>query len=206
MSSGSQTEIRPVDRGVARRQAFLQAAREVFLEHGYEAASVNEVVRRAGGSLATLYSQFGNKEGLFFAVAQDQFDRFVQVMTPPNCVETLPLEEALQTIGEHFLRAALMKDNLAFFRLVVGEGRKFPELLQRYVTEGAVRVRTELAGHIERAGIADADGCTSYFIELLRSRHQYKALSDSDYLLDDAELRQHVAKAVRFLMNGLKLT
>ena len=64
-------EGRALDRGVARKQAFLQAAREVFLEHGYEAASVNEVVRRAGGSLATLYSQYGSKEGLFLAVAAE---------------------------------------------------------------------------------------------------------------------------------------
>ena len=40
----------------ARRHAFLLAAREVFLEQGYEEASVNDVVRRAGGSLATLYA------------------------------------------------------------------------------------------------------------------------------------------------------
>jgi AcrR family transcriptional regulator len=199
-------QIRSIDRGVARRQAFLQAAREVFLEYGYEAASVNEVVRRAGGSLATLYTQFGNKEGLFFAVAQDQFDRFVTEMAPPHCVEGLPLEQALQTIGEHFVRAMLLRDNVAFFRLVVGEGRKFPELLQRYVTEAGDRVRVELARHVERAGIADAEASTSYFIELLRGRHQYRALSDSNYQLCDDELEQHVRAAVRFFMNGLKLT
>ncbi|MBS0385347.1 MAG: helix-turn-helix transcriptional regulator, partial [Proteobacteria bacterium] len=47
-----------MDRGVARRHAFLLSAREVFLEQGYEQASVNDVVRRAGGSFATLYAQF----------------------------------------------------------------------------------------------------------------------------------------------------
>jgi len=55
-------------RGAARRQAMLDAACEVFLEHGFEGASVADVVRRSGGSLATLYASFGSKEGLFEAI------------------------------------------------------------------------------------------------------------------------------------------
>ena len=74
----------------------LQAAREVFLEQGYEAASVNDVVRRAGGSLATLYAQFGNKEGLFQAVTQDQHERFTRAMTPDS-VDHLPLVRLKRT-------------------------------------------------------------------------------------------------------------
>src|SRR5258708_28499552 len=49
----------------ARRQAILEAAREVFLERGYGDSTVDAVVERAGGSKATVYALFGNKEGLF---------------------------------------------------------------------------------------------------------------------------------------------
>src|SRR5262249_13157459 len=97
---------RSIDRGVARRQAFLLVAREVFLEHGFEHASVNDVVRQAGGSLATLYAQFGNKEGLFLAVAEEQHSIFLRDVMPPETVD-LPLQEGLQLIGEHLLRALL---------------------------------------------------------------------------------------------------
>ncbi|MEZ5994920.1 MAG: TetR/AcrR family transcriptional regulator [Hyphomonadaceae bacterium] len=206
MTADPETELqRPADRGVARRQAFLNAARQVFLENGYEAASVNDVVRLAGGSLATLYAQFGNKEGLFLAVSQDQHDRFIRAMTPAS-VGHLPLEAALQQIGEHFLRALLARDNIAFFRLVIGEGRKFPQLLQRYLSSGgADRVRAELAGHLRGAGISDAETCASYFIELLRSRHHYRALADDSYSLPEKQLSEHVAGAVRFLLRGMNL-
>ena len=40
----------------------------LFLERGFAGASVNELVRIAGGSLATLYAEFGTKEKLFEAV------------------------------------------------------------------------------------------------------------------------------------------
>jgi AcrR family transcriptional regulator len=196
---------RAADRGVARRQAFLQAAREVFLEQGYEAASVNDVVRRAGGSLATLYAQFGNKEGLFQAVTQDQHERFTRAMTPAS-VDHLPLDAGLQAIGEHYVRALLTPENLAFFRIVVGEGRKFPEHLQRFVSSGADRVRAVIARFLEARGaqVEDTEMAASYLLELWRSRHHYRALADDAYRITDTQLSEHVAAAVAFFMRAAK--
>ena len=164
------------------------------------------MVRLAGGSLATLYAQFGNKEGLFLAVVQDQHERVVTAMTP-ECVDHLPLEQGLQTIGEKFLRTLLARENLAFFRLVVGEGRKFPESVQRYIYLGADKVREVAANYLKIAAPeykGDVDMTASYFIELVRARHQYRALSDDTYVLPDAELAEHVRHAVDFFVDGLR--
>jgi AcrR family transcriptional regulator len=192
---------RPADRGVARRQAFLEAARAVFLEQGYEAASVNDVVRRAGGSLATLYSQFGNKDGLFLAVLQDQHERMLAALTP-GCVKHLGAEAGLQAIGERFLRAVLTKDNCAFFRLVISESRKFPDSATKYIFSGVERVRAIVAEHMCAVGISseDAETLASYFLEMLRSRHHFRAMIDDNYQLTDAEIRAHVARAVVFIL------
>jgi AcrR family transcriptional regulator len=197
---------RAPDRGAARRQAFLRAARQVFLEQGYEAACVNDVVRLGGGSLATLYAQFSNKEGLFLAVAQEQHEQMIAAMTPP-CVDHMSLEDGLQAIGESFLRALLAPDNLAFFSIVVGEGRKFPHLLQRFIFASADRIRGVIVEHLERAApdIANADQIASYFIELLRSRHHYRALAAGEtYVLSDSDLVAHVQAAVRFFVRGAR--
>lgn len=207
MTGDTQTQDDPrhMDRGVARKHAFLEAAREVFLEQGYEAASVNDVVRRAGGSLATLYAQFGNKEGLFLAVMEDQHQRFAEAITPRD-VDHLPREQALQVLGEQFTRAILERDSLAFFRLIVGEGRKFPQLLQRYTSQSGLElVRGVVADQIERTspGVKNATRYAAYFIELLRSHHQYVALADESYVLSEPDLKQHVAHAVRFILTGM---
>lgn len=197
--------LRPVDRGVARKHAFLDAAREVFLSQGYEAASVNDVVRIAGGSLATLYAQFGNKEGLFLAVAQDQHERFVRAITP-DCVDHLPLEEGLQVIGEQFLKTILEKDHLAFYRITVGEARKFPQLMQRNVSANADKVRDVVANHLRATApnFDEANSAASYFLSLLLSRHHYRALADNSYVVSDEERREHVASAVRFLVRAIR--
>jgi AcrR family transcriptional regulator len=71
MSQSDSTKIAPepeAGRAELRRAAFLKAARDVFLEYGYEAANMAEIVKRAGGSLSTLYAQFGGKKGLFEAM------------------------------------------------------------------------------------------------------------------------------------------
>ncbi|MEZ6022647.1 MAG: TetR/AcrR family transcriptional regulator [Hyphomonadaceae bacterium] len=197
-------QARAPDRGVARRQAFLQAGRQVFLEQGFEAASVNDVVRLAGGSLATLYAQFGNKEGLFLAVTQEQHERFARAITP-DCLDDLTLEEGLQATGEKVVRALLDRDNLAFFRIIVGEGRKFPELMQRFVSTGADKARDVIADFLRKRvpGIETPEIAASSFMEMVRARHHYRALSTENYALSDAELTAHVAAIVRIFLHGV---
>lgn len=200
----SAATARSPDRGVARRQAFLDAARRVFLEQGYEAASVNEIVRRAGGSLATLYVQFASKEGLFLAVLQELHARLLASMTP-DCIKHLNLHDGLTAIGMQFMQTILSRENLAFYRLVIGEARKFPDSAVRYMSAGADLVRGVVADHI-RASVPsceDPDMVASYFLELLRSRHHYRAMLDGAYILSEADLRAHVAGAVGFITKGL---
>jgi AcrR family transcriptional regulator len=50
------------------RKSMLQAAREVFSEHGFADSNVSEVVARAGSSVGSLYHHFGGKAELFTAL------------------------------------------------------------------------------------------------------------------------------------------
>ena len=51
-----------------KRDTIVQAASEVFLELGFEGASMSQIAARVGGSKRTLYGYFGSKEDLFLAV------------------------------------------------------------------------------------------------------------------------------------------
>ncbi|MGV9304419.1 TetR/AcrR family transcriptional regulator [Nonomuraea sp. NPDC003727] len=53
------------------RKVMLQAAREVFGEHGFAEANVADVVTRAGSSVGSLYHHFGGKAELFTALWED---------------------------------------------------------------------------------------------------------------------------------------
>lgn len=51
--------------GADTREALLNAAREVFIEQGYDGATVRAIAGRAGVDAAMVNHWFGGKEGLF---------------------------------------------------------------------------------------------------------------------------------------------
>ena len=60
----------------ANRQAILDAAREVFGELGYDAATVRDIIRRTGLASGTFYNYYKSKEEVFDALADDGARRF----------------------------------------------------------------------------------------------------------------------------------
>ncbi|HEX6858705.1 MAG TPA: TetR/AcrR family transcriptional regulator [Caulobacteraceae bacterium] len=65
---------------VANRQAILDAAREVFGELGYEAATVRDIIRRTGLASGTFYNYYRSKEEVFEALADDGARRFRPIL------------------------------------------------------------------------------------------------------------------------------
>ena len=65
----------------ANRQAILDAARGVFSELGYEAATVRDVIRRTKLASGTFYNYFRSKEELFAALTADSIARFHPLLT-----------------------------------------------------------------------------------------------------------------------------
>ncbi|MGQ4615622.1 TetR family transcriptional regulator [Nocardia sp. R7R-8] len=55
----------------ATKQAVLDAARVLFSIKGYEATSINELVKASGVSVGSIYHQFGGKAEVFMALARE---------------------------------------------------------------------------------------------------------------------------------------
>src|SRR6187401_1098190 len=77
---------------------LLAAAREVFLEHGIRATTL-EVAKRAGVSEGVLFHRFKSKEGLFSAAmnfdAEEMPDSLVEAL---RTIEGLEVREGLVTL------------------------------------------------------------------------------------------------------------
>jgi AcrR family transcriptional regulator len=59
----------------ANRAAILEAAREVFSDMGYGAASVRDVIRRTDLAAGTFYNYFPDKEAVFRAILDEFAER-----------------------------------------------------------------------------------------------------------------------------------
>jgi AcrR family transcriptional regulator len=70
----STVRVRPLRRDAERnRQRILAAAAEVFTEHGLE-VSLDEVARRAGVGVGTIYRRFADKDELVETLFTDRID------------------------------------------------------------------------------------------------------------------------------------
>jgi AcrR family transcriptional regulator len=57
-----------VDRSAGSRAAILAAARELFVERGYSATGITDIVERAGTSVGLPYYHFGSKKKIFITL------------------------------------------------------------------------------------------------------------------------------------------
>ena len=67
---------KPIE-GVSER--ILVCAREEFLEKGYSEASLRTIAAKADTTTGSIYSRFGDKEGLFCAIVEPAADHLVQM-------------------------------------------------------------------------------------------------------------------------------
>ena len=113
-----------------RHEAILDAAEALFMDQGYDRTSLAEIVRRSGGSLATLYELFGNKQGLLHAIAVRWRDEKMQGRV--NQVEASDASAVDILMG--FVRREIglwqSPRTVALLRMLVSEGLRDREFVR----------------------------------------------------------------------------
>jgi AcrR family transcriptional regulator len=71
------TRLTRVERQAQTRSDLLTAARRVFVERGFYAATLEEIAEAAGYTKGAVYSNFRGKDDLFFALLEDHYERRV---------------------------------------------------------------------------------------------------------------------------------
>ncbi len=188
-------------KGRERQRRILDAAREVFLEQGFENASISEIMKRAGGSMSTLYRCFGNKLGLFEAMMQqatnDLFDS-----VDDRVIWDDGLERGLRRFGRRFIEQINRPNAIALFRLVISVNGADREDIQRiFYANGPGRVRARLTeflrsqGELGRVKVDSYELAAGQFIELIKEPWHQQALFGVPYPPDlpEKSLEQGIA-------------
>lgn len=136
----------------ARREQLIAVAEQLFLQHGFANTSVNAIVREAGGSLATLYAEFGSKEALFESVLSERAARFFpEERSVPR--QGLDAKAELRALATHMLKRMLSDDGLAVYRIAVHEAPRFPALRKALLEVGMPGLLHRTARYLR--GLAD---------------------------------------------------
>lgn len=142
MADGGASQIR---RG-RKFDQVIAGAREVFLAQGFEAASVDEIARRAGVSKATLYSYFPDKRLLFMEMARLECQRQTESAIQEINFDR-PVAEVLPDIADRMIAFITSEFGQRVFRMCVAESERFPELGREFYETGPARVRRHLENY-----------------------------------------------------------
>ncbi|HKX39924.1 MAG TPA: TetR/AcrR family transcriptional regulator [Burkholderiaceae bacterium] len=195
----------------ARREAIVEAAAKLFLEVGYEAASMNELAKRLGGSKATLYGYFPSKEELLAAVVRVFATAHLAEATEALLKELesrLELKPALLRFGERVLQV-LTNDRTAasIHRLVLAEagrsriGQLFHDAGPRQCLDALTELMTTAMARGEvRQG--DPRVGANQFLALLTAEINARSFEPDPPPLKPAEIRQLVKRAVEMFLLG----
>lgn len=194
-------------RGEKRRAAFIEAATDVFLEHGYAAASLDMVIERSGGSRRTLYEQFGDKSGLFSAVVDALLDQIIGRLSQLSMEHDDP-EAALRKLGVGFMKTLMSEKLLSAFRMIIAEAQRFPELGARFFEdepERAFEIISTYLKQCEARGVArfrDPERAARHFLELMKGDLHLRALMQPGHAPTEPEIEAHVDFAVGVFLRG----
>jgi AcrR family transcriptional regulator len=139
-----------------RPRQIIDAALEVFSEHGLAAARLEDIAKLAGVSKGTIYLYFPNKEALFSEVVRETVG---EAITSAQIRITGGTDSATEKYAS-YMRAVWEKVRSPTFhklhRIVEGDLKSYPALMQFFFSEISLRSMDVAAG-IVRQGIASGE-------------------------------------------------
>ena len=148
----------PQDEDTSKRRQLLDGAREVFMELGFDGASMGEIARAAGVSKGTLYVYFTDKTALFEAIVEEETRTAVLFSFDPD----RDIATNLTGFGEAYIALVCRPGGGSAIRTVMAIAERMPDVGRRYydrVLEGTINcLTTYLRGRVE-AGQLAIDDC-----------------------------------------------
>jgi AcrR family transcriptional regulator len=118
-----------------KRKQILDGARRVFIDMGFDAASMNDITREAGVSKGTIYVYFANKEELFEAIVEEErgsiFNNLYGALQKGD-----GLRETLINFGMALSFKITCDKVISAQRTVIGVSERMPDLGKRFYERG----------------------------------------------------------------------
>ncbi|AEF41356.1 Transcriptional regulator, TetR family [Hoyosella subflava DQS3-9A1] len=93
-------------RRARNREAMLDVAEQMFTADGYDTVRIEQIAEAADVSVGSVYTHFGNKDGLVLATAERVFDRIHDYLEVAYSASDVPIEQVVAT-GSAYLNLLL---------------------------------------------------------------------------------------------------
>ncbi len=157
----------------SKRRQVLDGARKVFMDLGFDGASMGEIARAAQVSKGTLYVYFADKCALFEAILEEESLEHGQVVF--NFDPARDAETTLKDFGQAYIHLLCRPGGGSAIRTVMAIAERMPDVGRRYylrVLDKTInRLSDYLKAHVASGDleIDDCDLAASQFMELCKA-------------------------------------
>jgi TetR/AcrR family transcriptional repressor of mexJK operon len=190
----------------------LDAARRVFLQRGFDAATVGDVASEAKVSKATVYSNFHDKNALLAAMVERvtaESEAILAVAVSP-LGEVGPITGRFTRVALALARGVLRPEIVHLRRLAISTAVEFPESALLYWQRGPASTIRMLSEQLEAMDARGEIACpepvstAALFAYALIGPLQDRVMFDAKYSPSADELSDHVERAVGMLMRSIR--
>jgi len=194
----------------AKRRQIIDGACRVFLDRGFDAASMGEIAREARVSKGTLYVYFKNKEELFEAIVEEQCNaQAEQIFTFDN--NDRDVEAVLTRLGDAFVHFMCRREGgISPLRTVIAIADRMPQLGAKFYRAGPALGINNLKAYLDgqvAAGVLnphDSEVVAAQFIDSCLSLTFKPMLFNFAGPPSDEQIHRIVRSAVRTVVTAHK--
>ena len=135
------------DEDSAKRRQILAGASKVFMDLGFDGASMGEIARAAGVSKGTLYVYFADKSRLFEAIVEQEM--LDQQKMAFNFDSERDVATTLREFGQAYIELLCRPGGGSAIRTVMAIAERMPEVGRRYYEHVLEKTTDRLASYFE---------------------------------------------------------
>jgi AcrR family transcriptional regulator len=135
------------DEDSSKRRQILDGASKVFMDLGFDGASMGEIARAAGVSKGTLYVYFADKSRLFEAIVEREM--LDQQKVAFNFDPERDVVTTLREFGKAYIALLCRPGGGSAIRTVMAIAERMPEVGRRYYEHVLEKTINRLAGYLE---------------------------------------------------------
>lgn len=189
-----------------RIEHLLDVAAAVFIEEGYNAATIEGIAQAAGFWKQAIYQRYGDKATLFAAVVK-RLAQLQSIDFPDD--DDLPVADGLRLRIHRILTAFLEPEGQAIYKLFMRDSHRFPELVGVISEAADANFRLPLQqylrakrrqGLIRKVNIARV---SVYASDLVYGTMMRFFLTDN-LQVDAADIRKAAKELADLLLHGLQ--
>jgi AcrR family transcriptional regulator len=135
------------DEDSSKRRQILDGASKVFMDLGFDGASMGEIARAAGVSKGTLYVYFADKNRLFEAIVEEETieqSRLAFHFNPERDIVT-----TLREFGLAYIQLLCRPGGGSAIRTVMAIAERMPEVGRRYYEQVLEKNIERFSGYLE---------------------------------------------------------